>query len=195
MRSTGWLSVFVLGASVLFLRSSQIAIASPADDDRRSTSMSSTCDSSLPDNLDVGPFQAYAVQMLQRSDTFRRQCQRLAASMVTRVKIELHPRRSDLERASAVVRKYEAGAIRVDVQIRFAGNYVELIAHELEHVLEQVEGIDLEAERRAGRAVQVGSGAFETDRAAAAGRKVWAEVSQYGGARGAGSRAVAPAAR
>lgn len=99
-------------------------------------------------------------------------------SKLLRVKIELTPRRSDADRASAVVRKYESGAIRANVTIRFSTSYVELIAHELEHVLEQVDGVDLRAERRAGRAALLDGGAVETDRAAAAGLKVLAEFEQ-----------------
>jgi hypothetical protein len=133
----------------------------------------------MPWNVDVGPFQEQALSMLRRSDTFRRQCERIAATRVLRVRFELTPFRSQIDRASTVVRRYEAGGIRADVTIRFAGNYVELIAHELEHVLEQVEGVDLWTERSAGRAQLIDTGAFETRRATAAGLQVWTEFEMH----------------
>jgi hypothetical protein len=52
----------------------------------------------------------------------------------------------------------------------------ELLAHELEHVLEQVEGIDLDALAEEGEARRLSDGSFETARAVQAGRRVAAEV-------------------
>ena len=55
--------------------------------------------------------------------------------------------------------------------------YAELLAHEFEHVIEQIEGIDLAALERAGDAnVTInGEGAYETSRARAAGVAAAAE--------------------
>ena len=44
----------------------------------------------------------------------------------------------------------------------------ELIAHEFEHVLEQLDGVDLKALARAGEARRLADGAFETERAVTA---------------------------
>ena len=164
------------------------------DDVPAASSSSSICTSTLPGNLDAGPFEQQALHMLRRSATFRRQCQRVAASKVLIVRFVLTTHRSDMDRASAVVRKYDTGAIRADVVIRFSTSYVELIAHELEHVIEQVDGVDLRAEQQAGRASEVDSGAFETERAVAAGLQVQAEWEQSG-ARPRTSAAVQPGIR
>jgi hypothetical protein len=57
---------------------------------------------------------------------------------------------------------------------------VELIAHEIEHVLERVEGINLLVEWRLGRSrvTLLSGGAFETGRAIDAGRRVAGEVHE-----------------
>ena len=54
----------------------------------------------------------------------------------------------------------------------------ELLPHELEHVLEQVEGIDLPAlaKRRASGVQEVGRGVYETERARGAGLMALREV-------------------
>ena len=74
------------------------------------------------------------------------------------------------------------GGISAVVDIGFHQNLEELIAHELEHVIEQLDGIDLAA--RAARpdtgvvAVGYRGGMFETTRAKRAGLKVLFELSQ-----------------
>jgi hypothetical protein len=60
--------------------------------------------------------------------------------------------------------------------------YAESLAHELEHVLEQVEGLDLDAAaegRRAGVA-RLADGVFESERARRVGRQAALEVGQGG---------------
>ena len=67
-----------------------------------------------------------------------------------------------------------------DVHLPPNGGLIELIGHEFEHLLEQIEGLDLK--RLAGvkgSGVRVLEGqVFETDRAQAAGRLVAAEASR-----------------
>ena len=52
----------------------------------------------------------------------------------------------------------------------------ELLAHEFEHLIEQLDGVDLKALARDGEARRLADGAFETDRAMAAGQQVAGEV-------------------
>ena len=61
----------------------------------------------------------------------------------------------------------------------------EYLAHEIEHVLEQVDGVDLRRSARGGlEGVQeTQSSVFETARAIAIGRVVAREVAQWGGDR------------
>ena len=53
----------------------------------------------------------------------------------------------------------------------------ELIAHELEHILEQLDGVDLQAQAGNGVVWKAGDGAFETRRAIEAGRRVAREIT------------------
>ena len=53
----------------------------------------------------------------------------------------------------------------------------EFIAHELEHILEQLDGVDLQAQAGNGVVWKAGDGAFETRRAIEAGRRVAREIT------------------
>jgi hypothetical protein len=87
--------------------------------------------------------------------TFRRQCSRI------------------IDTPNVLVRR--AGRLEADIYIVRQNMFVELLAHELEHVIEQLEGLDLQLAARQGRG-RVREGAYETRRAIEAGRKVAAEV-------------------
>jgi hypothetical protein len=74
---------------------------------------------------------------------------------------------------------YEEHSGRATVKIFMPNDYVELIGHEFEHLLEQIEGLDLAALAEMSRqARRHEDGAFETVRALDAGRKVKAEYSR-----------------
>jgi hypothetical protein len=55
---------------------------------------------------------------------------------------------------------------------------VELIAHEIEHVLEQLDGVDLKAQVGSGNVWKREDGGFETRRATEAGRRVPREMRE-----------------
>jgi hypothetical protein len=59
--------------------------------------------------------------------------------------------------------------------VQFGENYNELLAHEFEHVLEQLDGVDLRREAAEGRAWLLPGGVFETRRAFATGVQVLRE--------------------
>jgi hypothetical protein len=64
------------------------------------------------------------------------------------------------------------GLVSVDIhQTRF-DDPIELIAHELEHVIEQLDGIDLDAQARTGTVWKREDGAFETRRGPEIGKRV-----------------------
>ena len=112
----------------------------------------------LPQNLRVPPmYQPYVESMLRWSPTFRRQCLRLAQAPWLTVVLEPLPAIGSLD------------------------DQVELIAHELEHVIEQLDGVDLRA-----RATLPETGVrslkdagFETVRAVRAGRAASEEVRRH----------------
>jgi hypothetical protein len=134
-------------------------------------SASAICVSSLPSNIDAGMLQPIAVALLQQSPTFQKQCARVANTAVLRVSIRV-VYATVSGRAQTTITRYEAGALRAEVLIRFGEDYYELLAHELEHVLEQVDGVVLHDEMLAQRAWLTDSGGFETKRAFDAGMQV-----------------------
>jgi hypothetical protein len=109
------------------------------------------------------------------SATFRDQCLMLAAA---RAVVILHPMPArDVSRAEGRISVTPEGLIVGRMRVRRGSRSVELIAHELEHVLERVEGFKFLMEARRGRAgVMLIAGAFETRRAIDAGKRVAREV-------------------
>ena len=138
---------------------------------------STICQTSLPVNISGGMLEAEMIALLERSETFRAQCRRIAAAPYVRVRIELGPRVASGGRAQTIINRYQEGAIVAFVTIRFAEDYVELIPHELEHIIEQIEGVRLSAEVWAQRASISENGSYETRRATAMGVKVRQEFS------------------
>ena len=130
-----------------------------------------TCQTSLPANIGAGILQRQMIQLLERSETFRQQCQRIAAAPHVRVRFEIGFKVGTGGRAQTVINRYEHGAIVAFVTMRIAEDYFELIPHELEHVIEQIDGVRLSAEVWAQRASISATGSYETRRAAAAGAR------------------------
>ena len=135
----------------------------------------------LPANIQVSPLLAAAVELsLSQSETLRRQCGAIAGTDSVRVVIV--PPRTPLIgcRARATIGRHAFGALRAIIELPMPALDVELLAHELEHVLEQIEGVDLSALARAGApgVREVTEGVFETERARASGRRAAREV-QY----------------
>jgi hypothetical protein len=118
--------------------------------------------------------------LLAKSPTFRRQWAMISASRLVRVTVRARP---GLEafgstRAKTQVSRYAHGAIRATIEVPGATDLTELLPHELEHVIEQLDGLDLRAlaRRHEGGVAEVGRGVFETARARAAGLQVYREV-------------------
>jgi hypothetical protein len=121
--------------------------------------------------------------MLQRSPTFRRQCLRIANTPDLLITIE---RNAALPwtRARTRIARQANGVVFAAVQVVSSENFEELIAHEFEHVIEQLDGIDLSSRARlASSGVSRGIGdanSFETVRAKRVGAIVSAEVRRGG---------------
>ena len=115
--------------------------------------------------------------MLSLSAIFRAQCRRIAESQAVRVLIRIDPAlRERTFRARTTFARTAAGSLvaRVDISLR---DPIEWIAHELEHVVEQLDGLRLPALADEFRGVWRSTGnMFETTRAIEAGRAVVAEV-------------------
>ena len=132
-----------------------------------------------PSNLTAGAvFQAALERMWQSSPTFRRQCRRLSTAPHLRVNLLL----DDLARrpsynARAAMKRQRGVLVSVDIYLTRIEDPVELIAHEIEHVVEQLDEIDLEVHVGSGNVWKREDGAFETRRAIEVGRRVAHDVS------------------
>jgi hypothetical protein len=133
------------------------------------------CRTAIPSNIDAGVFAHDMIALLGRSATFRSQCERVADARRVRVTLAIVSTLNS-GRAQTTIHRFSSGAIRADVEVLFGENYRELLAHEFEHVLEQVEGVNLSREAADGRAWRLPGGAFETRRAFLAGVQVMREV-------------------
>ena len=138
---------------------------------------------SIPANFIIADvYRPVVERMLHSSQTFRRQCARLAAAPRWAVFINVRstPRRYGVRAVTAVTPQL-GGRMAAFVEVFETGSDVELIAHELEHVLEQIDGVDLRslvARRDSGvRSVSTDHPRYETRRAARVGAMVSREVS------------------
>jgi hypothetical protein len=114
---------------------------------------------------------------LEHSPRFRQQCRTLAAARQLSAQLVVnYGARAGTTRARTIFRENNAGALAATVEIHRAPDLTELLAHELEHVIEQLDGVDLEALTRRGEARRLVDGAYETNRAVAAGLRVAGEV-------------------
>jgi hypothetical protein len=118
-------------------------------------------------HIDV-PLRPTVRDMLARSATFRRQWNVVTGRRGVHLTVFL----TDgvlvpACRARTTIKKYSSGLLLAVVVIPPKGDYPELLAHELEHVIEQIEGVDLAALARSGSTGvrERPDGAFETARA------------------------------
>jgi hypothetical protein len=145
----------------------------------------------LPANIRTTlELRGLAATLLARSATLRAQCERIAAAPKTYVTVELSVGSFSAQtRARSTARRYPSGLLLVHVEIPPASQeFAELLAHELEHVTEFIEGVDFEALARSpeGGVVRCGiAGSFESVRARQAGRAAAAEIALADRAAGA----------
>jgi hypothetical protein len=135
-----------------------------------------------PENLSVpAMYQPLVDSMLRGSPTFRRQCMRIAGEPLLTVRLAITQwfARSGL-RATTVVRRDASGHLTATIEISAHHDLEELIAHELEHVIEQLDGVDLHARASRPRSgvsiLSSRSAIFETVRAQRAGLQVISEL-------------------
>jgi Tol biopolymer transport system component len=132
----------------------------------------------LPSNLEAdGEFRPFLDRMWQLSPTFRRQCHSLAAGTGLRVSVlvEDRPGRASFN-ARTVFTRQAGSLVWARVYLKPSLDASEHIAHEFEHILEQLDGVDLQAQAGNGSVWKGGDGAFETGRAVEAGRRVAREI-------------------
>ena len=139
----------------------------------------------LPRNLIVAEIYRPLVEsMRRRSPTFRRQCDRIAAARHLLIEIKPEPPRGPGQpQGFTEIRRYQHGRILAAVRVPSSFRLPELIAHELEHVLEQLDGVDLRAKASLpSSGVRIcecaGGTTFETSRAVSMGLRVARELER-----------------
>lgn len=137
--------------------------------------------SDLPPNISVGPDLRHVVaDMLRESGTFRSQSRLLGTMPHVRVRIGLenHPDRVPAARAQSDLARYQLGGITAFVHVWSSPDAIELIGHELEHVIEFAEGTNYRmlALLQPSSVWALQGGAFETTRAVDAGLRVKREA-------------------
>ena len=128
-------------------------------------------------------FRPLVRSMLERSPTFRRQWARLARATNLTVDVRSEPGGDPGVAAFTTIRRELGEPVEARVVIVHGTRTAELIAHELEHVIEQLDGIDLTQKadvRGSGvRHCSCGEGtAFETTRAIGTGLRVAEDVGE-----------------
>ena len=136
----------------------------------------------LPTTIQVDDLFAPVVdELLAVSPTFSRQCGRIAGLPSVRVAVRMLPKGEEsCCRARTTIRRYSSGVMVAVVEIpspRISVEYAELLGHEFEHILEQIDLVDLRALADQGDAHRVGEGAYETVRARRAGEAVAEEAA------------------
>src|SRR5262245_44576856 len=134
----------------------------------------------LPENLVLSKdLRPILEKMWMRSPTFRQQCDRIAQSpgLLVNLKVATRPGNIGSYRALTKVEKMPDGLTKASVRIFQMSYLVELVGHEFEHILEQIEGINLQAMAIRGEEEVFLSkeGFYETRRALQAGRQIYKE--------------------
>jgi hypothetical protein len=136
----------------------------------------------LPPNVQMpGFYRPLLESMLRSSPTFRRQCLRIANESALSVVVRAIQGRSPTHaRAVTTFTRRPNGGLSAEININPLDDDIELIAHEFEHVLEQLDDVDLAARAAVAnsgvRVVSDGAQLFETARATKTGLKVAQEV-------------------
>ena len=138
-------------------------------------------DVGIPSNLIVAPVYSQIVDaMLLRSPTFRRQCLRI--QNVSNLTVVVDRNSPPMLRHARAWTTIERAGHRLHAAVRIIaeGREAELIAHELEHVIEYLDHIDLPSKARLESSgvseCDCGHRAYETSRAVHVGQKVAREV-------------------
>ena len=133
-----------------------------------------------PANLRGGAFATLIEQMWRESETFRQQCRRLGEERELTVEVL-----ADISRARGAIRAWtdfscKSGSVMLArVIIHAPADAVELIAHELEHVIERLDGAGASGVRAT--TTHASGAAYESQRAMEAGKLVAREVTENRG--------------
>ncbi len=133
----------------------------------------------LPSNFDIAPiYRGLVESMAERSPTFRQQLLRIANEPHLTIDLDVVPHIVGARAMTRMVR--QADGLDAHIEVERFDDIVELIAHEIEHVIEQIDKVDLAAGAALPDAeihsVDRNGLVFETARAARVGVTVAQEV-------------------
>jgi hypothetical protein len=158
-----------------------VSVVQPYNDEASESGAVFAASVGVPPNVSVpAEYEDLLDAMLRSSPTFRAQCTRIARANQLRITV----RRSLFAAPQAALTnltRNEDGRIDAEVEVGLFGDVTLLVAHEFEHILEQLDGVDLVGmANRPGTGVHADprTGQFETERAIAIGRRVAKEVSR-----------------
>jgi hypothetical protein len=119
-------------------------------------------------------------RLWEGSPTFRAQCLKIGEHKMYRVAVVIEPSLSLTRswRAQCVLRVYSSGFVTARVMVPLNRQLNELIPHEMEHVVEHIEGIDVKRElgKSGTGTYDTGRGQIETLRATRVGRQARQEL-------------------
>ena len=123
--------------------------------------------------------RADLAKLWRRSPTFRRQCERIAAAPGLTVKLESTLRAAHTlrgYRALTTYKRHSDGTARALIRLVVDSRLPELVGHEFEHVIEQLEGLSLRELAYTDAGVsRKKDGCYETEQARATGRQIFDE--------------------
>ncbi len=160
-RAAGLVGILALSSAPLFAARNLVALESPR-------------------TVRADPQLARAIDgMVERSATFRAQCARLDTADKLVVLLRLNPALPQgVFRARTTLHRYTSGLLVAIVEVAPGADQAGWIAHEFEHILEQIDGEDLPvlARRQARGVWRSVDGMIETTRATDTGRRVLGEL-------------------
>lgn len=130
----------------------------------------------FPTNIIVqAQLRAAVAELWEGSPTFRAQCQKIGEHRRYRVALVIEPslNLSRNYRAQCLLRAYSSGFVTARVMVPHTRQVTELLPHELEHIIEHIEGLNVKhlSARQGTGAYDAGGGRVETVRALRVGRQ------------------------
>jgi hypothetical protein len=185
---------------VIILTGSSYAFAEPPSATQEISEEPAWLDcQTMPANISAGRAGALVLEAAAMSETFRRQCATLARAAHLTVQIYFVGRmHTSLARATTEIWRRPGKGLMAIVHVPVSTDAIELLAHEFEHLVEELDGVCLQTMLANGEpgVTRNASGAYETFRAKRAGLQVAAEVARATRlrARGRSAPAIVPVA-
>ncbi|MEW6735074.1 MAG: hypothetical protein AB1489_27535 [Acidobacteriota bacterium] len=169
-------------ATALSYVNTQGAAETSDNDTTNDTLVINNNQATLPTNVIVPEtLKPLLSKLLKQSSTFQQQCRQISNTTKLQITLIILPTRPQGYRSLSRITKYTDGRLSIRIEMVLMNDCIELIGHEFEHALEQVEGWNLSvmATIKGSRVYRQADGTFETMRAVHAGRAVSREFRNY----------------